>query len=110
MHPTYRGDEMLEGLVQDFQLTLPYFLRRAEQLYWHREIVTRRPDKSFHRHTYSDFVSRSTNPPLPSSFPGLNSLSCTGRSAPPGPARPSPSPPSPTSASPSRSSPWPSGA
>jgi fatty-acyl-CoA synthase len=50
---------MLEGLVQDFQLTLPYFLRRAEQLYGHREIVTRRPDKSFHRHTYTDFVSRS---------------------------------------------------
>jgi fatty-acyl-CoA synthase len=50
---------MLEGLVQDFQLTLPYFLRRAEQLYGHREIVTRRPDKSFHRHTYADFASRS---------------------------------------------------
>jgi fatty-acyl-CoA synthase len=50
---------MLEGLVQDFQLTLPYFLRRAEQLYGHREIVTRRPDKSLHRHTYADFVSRS---------------------------------------------------
>ena len=50
---------MLEGLVQDFQLTLPYFLRRAEQLYGYREIVTRRPDKSFHRHTYADFVARS---------------------------------------------------
>ena len=50
---------MLEGLVQDFQLTLPYFLRRAEQLYGYREIVTRRPDKSFHTHTYADFVSRS---------------------------------------------------
>src|ERR671910_1566418 len=49
---------MLEGLVQDFQLTLPYFLRRAEQLYGYREIVTRRPDKSFHRYTYADFVSR----------------------------------------------------
>ena len=50
---------MLEGLAQDFQLTLPYFLRRAEQLYGYREIVTRRPDKSFHRHTFADFVSRS---------------------------------------------------
>src|SRR5215216_4157534 len=50
---------MLEGLVQDFQLTVPYFLRRAEQLYGYREIVTRRLDKSFHRHTYADFVSRS---------------------------------------------------
>jgi fatty-acyl-CoA synthase len=45
--------------MQDFQLTLPYVLRRAEQLYGYREIVTRRPDKSFHRYTYADFVSRS---------------------------------------------------
>jgi fatty-acyl-CoA synthase len=50
---------MLEGLAQDFQLTLPYILRRSEQLYGYREIVTRRPDKSFHRHTFSDFASRS---------------------------------------------------
>jgi fatty-acyl-CoA synthase len=50
---------MLEGLAQDYQLTLPAILRRAEQLYGYREIVTRRPDKSFHRHTFADFVSRS---------------------------------------------------
>ncbi|HVD44191.1 MAG TPA: long-chain fatty acid--CoA ligase, partial [Rubrobacter sp.] len=50
---------MLEGRAQDFQLTLPYILRRAEQLYGYREIVTRRPDKSFHRHTFADFASRS---------------------------------------------------
>src|SRR5215217_5703996 len=56
---TNRGDDMLEGLAQDFQLTLPYILRRAEQLYGYREIVTRRPDKSLHRHTFADFVSRS---------------------------------------------------
>ena len=49
----------MNGLMQDFQLTLPYVLRRAEQLYGYREIVTRRPDKSFHRYTYADFVSRS---------------------------------------------------
>ena len=49
----------MKGLIQDFQLTLPYVLRRAEQLYGYREIVTRRPDKSFHRYTYADFVSRS---------------------------------------------------
>jgi fatty-acyl-CoA synthase len=49
----------MKGQVQDFQLTLPYVLRRAEQLYGYREIVTRRPDKSFHRHTYADFVVRS---------------------------------------------------
>src|SRR5829696_408225 len=50
---------MLEGLTQDYQLTLPYILRRAEQLYGYREIVTRRPDKTFHRHTFADFVVRS---------------------------------------------------
>ena len=50
---------MLEGLTQDYQLTLPYILRRAEQLYGYREIVTRRLDKTFHRHTFADFVVRS---------------------------------------------------
>jgi fatty-acyl-CoA synthase len=49
---------MLEGLIQDYQLTLPAILRRAETLYGYREIVTRRPDKSFHRYTYTDLVSR----------------------------------------------------
>src|ERR687896_1011446 len=33
-------------------------LRRAEALYGQKEIVTRRPDKSFHRYTYADFVRR----------------------------------------------------
>src|SRR3712207_1775896 len=33
-------------------------LRRAEALYGLKEIVTRRPDKSFHRYTYADFVRR----------------------------------------------------
>jgi fatty-acyl-CoA synthase len=50
---------MLEGLTQDYQLTLPYILRRAEQLYGYREIITRRPDKSFHRYTFADFTARS---------------------------------------------------
>ena len=50
---------MLEGLTQDYQLTLPYILRRAEQLCGYREIVTRRPDKSFHRYTFADFAARS---------------------------------------------------
>src|SRR4028119_1812320 len=50
---------MLEGLIQSYQLTLPAILRRAEQLHGYREIVTRRPDKSLHRHTFADFASRS---------------------------------------------------
>jgi fatty-acyl-CoA synthase len=57
--PRQRRSNVLEGLAQDYQLTLPVILRRAEQLYGYREIVTRRPDKSFHRHTFADFVSRS---------------------------------------------------
>ena len=50
---------MLEGLTQDYQLTIPAILKRADELYSEREVVTRRPDKSFHRYTYADFVSRS---------------------------------------------------
>ncbi len=49
---------MLEGLTQDYQLTIPAILKRADELYGEREIVTRRPDKSFHRYAYADFVSR----------------------------------------------------
>jgi fatty-acyl-CoA synthase len=49
---------VLKGLTSDYQLTLPAMLRRAEALYGPKEIVTRRPDKSFHRYTYADFVGR----------------------------------------------------
>jgi fatty-acyl-CoA synthase len=48
----------VKGLTSDYQLTLPAMLRRAEALYGPKEIVTRRPDKSFHRYTYADFVRR----------------------------------------------------
>src|SRR3712207_4924435 len=57
----YRGkgkEDALNGLTSDYQLTLPAMLRRAEALYGQKEIVTRRPDKSFHRYTYADFVRR----------------------------------------------------
>src|SRR3954464_2438359 len=54
-----QGGVMLQGLTSDYQLTLPTILQRAETLYGNKEIVTRRPDKSFHRYTYADFVSRS---------------------------------------------------
>src|ERR687897_450287 len=49
----------MRGLIQDYQLTLPAILKRAEDLYGTKEIVTRTPDKSFHRYTYADFVRRS---------------------------------------------------
>src|SRR5579884_3800001 len=44
--------------MMDFQLTLPPILRRAETYFPGKEIVTRLPDKSFHRYTYADFGRR----------------------------------------------------
>jgi fatty-acyl-CoA synthase len=48
----------VKGLTSDYQLTLPAMLKRAVALYGPKEIVTRRPDKGFHRYTYADFVRR----------------------------------------------------
>src|SRR5436190_21151062 len=44
--------------MMDFPLTLPHLLRRAETYFPTKEIVTRLPDKSFHRYTYADMVPR----------------------------------------------------
>jgi fatty-acyl-CoA synthase len=48
----------VNGLMMDFQLTLPTLLRRAESFFGSKEIVTRLPDKSFHRYTYADSFRR----------------------------------------------------
>ncbi len=48
----------MNGLMMDFPLTLTHFLRRAESYFGEQEIVTRLPDKSFHRYTYADFGRR----------------------------------------------------
>jgi fatty-acyl-CoA synthase len=48
----------MDGLMMDFQLTLPTLLRRAESYFGEKEIVTRLPDKSFHRYTYADMARR----------------------------------------------------
>ena len=48
----------MDGLMMDFQLTLPHLLRRAETYFGNGEIVTRLPDKSFHRTTYKDTMRR----------------------------------------------------
>jgi fatty-acyl-CoA synthase len=48
----------MNGLMMDFQLTLPPLLRRAETFFGDKEIVTRQPDKSFHRYTYRDMAAR----------------------------------------------------
>src|SRR5919202_2919722 len=48
----------VNGLMMDFQLTLPHLLRRAETFFGEKEIVTRLPDRSFHRYTYADMTRR----------------------------------------------------
>jgi fatty-acyl-CoA synthase len=49
----------MDGLMMDFQLTLPPLLRRAETFFGDKEIVTRLPDRSFHRYTYRELARRS---------------------------------------------------
>ena len=39
----------MNGQMMDFQLTLPTLLRRSEAYYGSKQIVTRLPDRSFHR-------------------------------------------------------------
>ena len=48
----------MNGLMMDFQLTLPTILKRAETYFPHQEIVTRMPDRSFHRYSFADFGNR----------------------------------------------------
>lgn len=42
----------------DFQLTVPVILRRVETFFGHKEVITRLPDKSIHRCTYSEVAGR----------------------------------------------------
>jgi fatty-acyl-CoA synthase len=58
LHRGKGKEDSVKGLTSDYQLILPAILRRAEALYELKEIVTRKPDKSFHRYTYADFVRR----------------------------------------------------
>jgi fatty-acyl-CoA synthase len=48
----------MDGLMMDYQLTLPHLLRRVETFFGDKQVVTRLPDKSFHRYTYSDMTRR----------------------------------------------------
>jgi fatty-acyl-CoA synthase len=48
----------MKGLMQDYQLTVPAILRRAEALFGHKEIATRLLDRGFHRYTYAELVPR----------------------------------------------------
>jgi fatty-acyl-CoA synthase len=49
----------VEGLMMDYQLTLPTLLRRAETYFGGKEIVSRAPDRGFQRTTYADVCRRS---------------------------------------------------
>ena len=46
----------MRAQMMDFQLTLPHLLRRAETYFGDKEIVTRLPDRSFHRYGYRDMA------------------------------------------------------
>ena len=48
----------MDGLMMDFPLTLTHLLRRAETFFGDGEIVTRLPDKSFHRTNHRDTLRR----------------------------------------------------
>jgi fatty-acyl-CoA synthase len=48
----------VKGLMMDYQLTLPALLRRAEDYHGEAEIVTRLPDRSFHRTTFAETCRR----------------------------------------------------
>ncbi|MHB8468931.1 MAG: long-chain fatty acid--CoA ligase [Gaiellaceae bacterium] len=45
--------------MMDFPLTLPHLLTRAETFFGDSEIVSRQPDRSFHRTTYREVMRRS---------------------------------------------------
>jgi acyl-CoA synthetase (AMP-forming)/AMP-acid ligase II len=48
----------MDGLMMDFPLTLTHVMRRAETFFGDGEIVTREPDKSFHRSTHGETLRR----------------------------------------------------
>ncbi|MCL5958249.1 MAG: long-chain fatty acid--CoA ligase [Chloroflexi bacterium] len=48
----------MNNWMMDFQLNLRAIMQRAETFYGHKEIVTRLPDRSFHRYTYDEFLGR----------------------------------------------------
>jgi len=48
----------VNGLMMDYQLTLPPLLRRVEQFFPDKQIATRLPDKSFHHYTYREMSQR----------------------------------------------------
>lgn len=48
----------MDGLMMDYPLTMDTILRHAERVQGQREVVTRLPDRSWHRYTYADMAAR----------------------------------------------------
>ncbi|MBX9792066.1 MAG: long-chain fatty acid--CoA ligase [Pirellulales bacterium] len=48
----------MHGLIMDYQLTVPTMLRRAEQLFQDKRVVSRRPDKHLDRRDYAELIDR----------------------------------------------------
>ena len=48
----------MNGTMMDYPLTLTHILERAGRLYPKVEIISRKPDRSLHRHCYSSFYRR----------------------------------------------------
>ena len=48
----------MDGLMMDVPLSLPALLRRTETLFGHKEIVTRRADRTIERRTYAQCLDR----------------------------------------------------
>jgi fatty-acyl-CoA synthase len=48
----------MNGLMMDYQLTLPTLLRRVEAFFGAKTVATRLPDKSMHHYTYADMARR----------------------------------------------------
>jgi fatty-acyl-CoA synthase len=48
----------MRGLMMDFPLTITTILRRAEQIYPHVEVTSRRPDRTLHHTNYGSIAKR----------------------------------------------------
>ena len=48
----------MRGLMMDFPLTLTTIVKRAEQIFAHVEITSRRPDRTLHHTTYGEVTKR----------------------------------------------------
>ena len=48
----------MDGLMMQYPLTLPAIFRRAEALFGRRQITSRLPDRSIHRYTYAECLTR----------------------------------------------------